>query len=284
MNNLFWRIYHGDCRQVLKVNELYEKVDCIVTSPPYWNRRSYSDQKKRDGNIGEWQYSSRKRSVPYEIGINCSYESYIRDLYQVLEMCYYVLKENKFLFINIGNKHEDKELVDYSSNIIDQAKKVGFTHCDTIIWIKTNSQPPGRYKNLYLGSGWEYILMFAKGKKYTLNSEGYLHTQGHFKCSSCGASNDIQLNSNPNYMYAHIGCYGNKNKYHSHPAPFPTQVPKFCMSFTTEKNDIILDPFAGSGTTLRAALEMGRNAIGCELMDIIFNDLKQNMKRFSIEQ
>ena len=286
----YWKTYKGDCREVMekmseKMGEPY--VDCIVTSPPYWERRSYGEKPKIDGNQGVWAYSNSKKTYENEIGNNCSYEKYINDLGDVLKRCYQLLRNNKFMFINIGNKHKEKELHDYSFDIIQKAKECGFIHCDTIIWIKRNSQPPGRYKKIYLGNAWEYILMFAKGKDYHLYPENYMTTSSHFICSECAHDNYISLNATPNYMYSNIGCFGKKDEtLHSHPAIFPIDIPLFCLSFTTKENEIVLDPFSGSGTTLRAALQLKMNAIGCEIIPDVYNNLVENMMKYtsSIEE
>lgn len=51
----------------------------------------------------------------------------------------------------------------------------------------------------------------------------------------------------------------------NHPCPFPDELPKRCIFATTEPGDLVLDPFMGSGTTLRAAKDLGRKAIGIEI-------------------
>lgn len=50
-----------------------------------------------------------------------------------------------------------------------------------------------------------------------------------------------------------------------HPCPFPLELPKRCIAATTDLGDVVLDPFMGSGTTLRAAKDLGRKAIGIEI-------------------
>jgi len=52
-----------------------------------------------------------------------------------------------------------------------------------------------------------------------------------------------------------------------HPCPFPATIPKRCISATTSPGDLVLDPFMGSGTTLRAAKDLGRRAIGIEISE-----------------
>lgn len=278
IHGVSWKVYNADCKFVLNNIIGNNTIDCIVTSPPYYNQRSYGDKVTVDGNQGQWKYSRRKVSAEYEIGIACEYQKYLYDLTEVISACYNVLKANKLMFINIGNKRQDKEYIDCSHDIIKIAKNVGFTHCDTIIWIKRNSQPPGKHKELHLGNGWEYILMFSKGKDYRINSNAYLSTSSHYQCSNCGKDNYVNLKSNPNYFYSNIGCFGNTKKAHSHPAPFPETIPKFCLSLAAHEHDLILDPFAGSGTTLKVALGLNINCVGCELIPKIYLDLIDNLQ------
>ena len=280
VGELYWKTYEGDCRKIMSKEMLVNSVDCIVTSPPYWQRRSYGEVPHQDGNVGTWSYSSSTKVQENEIGNGCTYEQYINDLEEVIEGCYEILKENKFMFINIGNKHKDKELMDYSHDIIRSAKEKGFIHCETIIWLKKNPQPPGRYKGLYLGNAWEYILMFAKGKNYKIYDEQYLNTKSHYICTNCKKDNYMELEAHPNYIYSNIGCFGKKDKLlHSHPAVFPIDIPKFCISLATREEEVVFDPFVGSGTSLQAALQLGRNAIGCELIPSLYKNLVENMNR-----
>ncbi|WP_271712782.1 DNA-methyltransferase [Anaeromicropila herbilytica] len=281
INGIRWRTFNGDCRKILKDYIKAESIDCIFTSPPYYNLRSYGDKVRVDGNEGKWKYSNRKIATKDEIGIACNYEKYLSDLSEVFSVCYRVLKKDKFMFINIGNKHVDRECIDYSFDLITIAKHIGFVHCDIIIWIKKNSPPPGNHKEIYLGNGWEYILMFAKGKSYKINEDKYIDTGSLFKCKQCGSDDIVHFKSKPNYFFSNVGCFGNAKKKNSHPAPFPETVPRFCLAIGAKEHELILDPFVGSGTTLKVALDMHINCIGCELISKLYSDLIENLEKIS---
>lgn len=263
----------------MKSEILKNSIDCIVTSPPYWDCRAYGEKPKKDGNIAKWLYSNSGKQLPGEIGNGCSLDAYIDDLGKVFTLCYQVLKDNKFMFINVGNRRKNLELIDVSHQVIEKAKEKGFVHRDTVIWIKRNPMPPGRHKEYYLSMAWEYVLVFTKGKPRKINYENYMKIETHFKCEYCNAENFISKDIVPNYFYSNIGCFGRKRRpIESHPALFPIEVPTFCLSISTNDGDTVLDPFSGSGTTLVAGLEQGLNVIGCELVPEIYNNVVKEMK------
>ena len=104
----------------------------------------------------------------------------------------------------------------------------------------------------------------------------------HFKCKYCQGENYIHSKITPNYLYSYVGCYGRAEKSNiTHPAKFPIDIPKFCLSMSSKVGYTILDPFAGSGITLIAGLEQGLNVIGCELVDNIYDDLIYRMNSLS---
>lgn len=275
-----WKVYKGNCIDILK-NMKEELIDCIVTSPPYFDRRSYGAKPRSDGNIAEWLYANSGQPIEGEIGNGKDKEKYIKDIKTILELCYNVLKKGKLLFVNISTCHKDFELLDFSSDFIKSAKEAGFIHWDTIIWIKRNPMPPGRYDKIYLSQGWEYILVFSKGKRIEIDNKN-IKIETHFKCENCGTDNYVNSSITPNYVYSNIGCYGRKyNSIIAHPAIFPIDIPAFCLSIATKSGELVLDPFVGSGTTLIAGLEQGLNVIGCELVPEIYKGLVDGMKVLS---
>lgn len=280
-----WKVYKGNCLDTLRnMGDKNELVDCIVTSPPYFNRRSYGAPPKCDGNIAKWLYASPGKPIEGEIGNSNDKDKYIEDIGKVLEQCYRVLKNDKLMFINIANTHKNLELLDFSSKFIDCAKNAGFIHWDTIIWVKENPMPPGTHGGYYLAQGWEYILAFRKGKKVQIDSST-IKIKTHFKCKKCGEENYLDSKITPNYLYSYIGCYGRKlNKTISHPAIFPIDIPEYCLGIATKEGDVVLDPFVGSGTTLIAGIEQGLNVIGCELVPEIYEGLVSGMNLLSKKQ
>lgn len=274
-----WIIYNQDCRKILSKSIDENSVDCIITSPPYFRKRSYS---KKGINLGnKAKYTVKKFTVSdsnkSEIG-NCKkIEDYYLALEEVFEGCYRVLKNDKFMFININKLRINKKTIDISGKVIEFAEKVGFVHRDTIIWIKENPVPLApNASQYYLWDGWEYILLFAKGNS-TLDISKFIKNSMNIRCPHCGMTSENIKKGKPNYFCSYVGFYGNKmdHKKKDHPAVFPPTLPKYAFSISTLEGDTILDPFAGSGTTLIEGLKENRNVIGCELDKNIFSKLSQ---------
>ena len=72
---------------------------------------------------------------------------------------------------------------------------------------------------------------------------------------------------------------GESKKRIGHPAPFPKELPYRCIKLFSYKEDMVLDPFAGSGTTLVVAHALGRNAVGIEIDSNYFELAKQRLQR-----
>lgn len=79
-----------------------------------------------------------------------------------------------------------------------------------------------------------------------------------------------------NVLHMSTEC-GNK----SHSAAFPQQLPEWFIKLFTEENDVVLDPFLGSGTTAVAAKSLGRNYIGIEILEDYYAIAEENLKNIN---
>ncbi|QGU00338.1 hypothetical protein SYNTR_1744 [Candidatus Syntrophocurvum alkaliphilum] len=256
-----WTIYPYDCIKAMKQIP-DESIDCIITSPPYLNKRSYGQVGREQGNKAMYKYAASGKPLEYEIGCNQNIDEYFNSINQVFKLCYVLLKPDKFFFFNIGNLRRNKETTDISHIFVQMAKDIGFKHRDTIIWVKNNPRPvPPNSEIYWLDNGWEYLLMFSKGTG-TIDREKYDLTVKN-NCKVCKTQQEFEK-TKPNYFKTNIG-YTEESIKHEHPAKFPLSLPRFVLQLCTKENDTILDPFAGVGTTLIAGLQLNRNVIGCEL-------------------
>jgi len=219
----------------------------IVTSPPYWNRKDYNH--------------------PDQIGYNQSYEEYINDLGLVWEECYRILYSGCKLCINIGDyycstkEHGNYKIISIESDIIFICEDLGFDLVSKIIWQKTSRCNPSGGCNLmgsiyYPRNGivkldFEYILIFKKSG------------QGPKISKDIKQQSRIALEEWTEYFSGHWKIPGSRND--KHPASFPLEIPLRLIKMYSFVNEVVFDPFLGSGMTSLGALLTKRNSIGIEV-------------------
>ncbi len=266
MNN--WaKIILGDSRKMIEVEN--NSIDLVVTSPPYWHIKDYE--------------------VEGQIGYGQTLHEYLKDLYRVWKECYRILKPGRRLCINIGDQFARSiiygryKVIPLHAEFIAQCEDIGFDYMGSIIWQKKTTMNTTGGANVmgsypYPPNGmveidYEFILIFkkpGKGKKVPKEvKEKSKLTKKEWK----------------EYFYGH--WYFGGARQIEHEAMFPEELPKRLIKMYTFVGDTVLDPFLGSGTTVKAALNLNRNAIGYEInekfLDIIKEklSLKQGLLQFS---
>lgn len=261
-------IFHGDSAEVLKALP-DNTIDLIVTSPPYANQR-----KNTYGGVTTDQY------VEWFLPISA----------QLLR----ILKPTGTFILNIKEKVVNGERSTYVMELILAMRKQGWLWTEEFIWHKKNSYP-GKWPNRFRDA-WERLLQFNKSKKFAMYQEEVMVPMGDWaksrlknlsetdKCrdnSKVGSgfgkniSNWIGRDKAYPTNVLHLATECNNKK---HSAAFPEELPQWFIKLFTQEGDTVLDPFAGSGTTLFVAERMGRNAIGVELMDEYYQMIKEQIE------
>lgn len=264
---IFTDIYLGDCKDQLKLLS-DNSVDLIVTSPPY------ADQRKNTyGGIHPDEY------VDWFLPISS----------QLLR----VLKPSGTFILNIKEKVINGERSTYVMELILAMRKQGWLWTEEFIWHKKNSYP-GKWPNRFRDS-WERLLQFNKNKKFNMYQEAVMVPMGDWTKSRLKKLSDtdkIRDNSKvgsgfgknisnwldrdmaypTNVLHLATEC-NNKN----HSAAFPEELPEWFIKLFTLEEDVVLDPFMGSGTTLKVANRMRRNSIGIDIVPEYYHMVKNQL-------
>ena len=249
------QIICGDCEEILK--QFPDNcIDLIVTSPPYADSR-----KKIYGGIHPDKYV----------------EWFLPKSFQFLR----VLKPTGTFILNVKEKVKNGQRHTYVIELILGMKKQGWLWTEEFVWHKKNSYP-GKWPNRFRDS-WERCLQFNKRKKFNMYQEAVMVPMGDWAQSrlrNLSETDKIRDESRAksgfgknvsnwvgrqkayptNVLHLSTEC-SNKN----HSAAFPNSLPEWFIKLFTKENDLILDPFIGSGTTATVADKMGRNYIGIDI-------------------
>jgi site-specific DNA-methyltransferase (cytosine-N4-specific) len=242
-------------------------VDLIITSPPYFNIKDYSKDGKQ-----EKQHSERKN---YDVGGQDNYKDYINELVKVWKECHRILKPNGKLCINVPlmpmlkkdmNTHYNRHIFDLQSDIQNSIiNKTKFYLMDLYIWNRTNPSKKlmfGSYpypRNFYAQNTIEFITIYVKDGKSTDKIDKMIKEKSKLTQEEwVEFTKQIWNIPVPNRGDLAFG---------KHSAIMPEEIVKRLIRLYSFENDVVLDPFAGSGTTLKVAKELNRNYIGYELYE-----------------
>lgn len=249
-------IYLHSCEKMPELSD-----DCValtVTSPPYWNAIDY------DIHAGDKTQHYRTRA--YANGFS-EYQEYLNWLQRIFTEVLRVTKPGGFCAIVIGTVLQNGRHYPVPFDTIHSMVGSGWDFHQDIIWHKctagvkragvTIQKPyPGYY---YPNIMTEYILVFKKPGPAIYKDVAQEKKEG-----ASFPINRLFTMDTANNIW-HIAPV--PPDYIDHPCPFPEEIPYRLITLYSYPNDLVLDPFAGSGQTLKVARHLGRRYIGYEIIE-----------------
>lgn len=241
------KIYNIDCIEGLKKIKT-ETIDLTVTSPPYDNLRNYQKDISTKWNQEVWE--------------------------NVFDELWRVTKKGGVVVWIVGDATINGSETGSSFKQALYAKEIGFNLHDTMIYEKQTPIP--QFKSHRYTSSFEYMFVFSKGKPL----KGNILTEPTKSAGRVDKNYRGQVDKNDNYVgqkikvikkekiRKNIWCYSQNNDIDhtvKHTAQFPETLVKDHILSWSNENDIILDPFMGSGTTGKIAKLLNRKFIGFEI-------------------
>ncbi|MEA5039516.1 MAG: site-specific DNA-methyltransferase [Clostridiaceae bacterium] len=250
-----WTLFCGNAVESLR-NIESESVHCVITSPPYYSLRDYG--------------------VDGQIGLENTVDAYVTSLCEVMDELYRVLRKDGILFLNLGDTYYSGKGASHGTDAKSHKRRFGLRPVDRsgglganierksiigvpwrvaiemtsrkwvlrspIIWHRDKALPESVRDRPH--RSYEYIFMFAKDRKYFFNRQPLLDKQ---------IDEDVWTIT-PRPSGSEIET-----------APYPDELVSRCLAIGCPEDGVVLDPFAGSGTTMKVALSTGRSAIGIDI-------------------
>lgn len=235
------KIYLGDCIHVMK--KLPEKsIDLIFADPPF--------------NIGI-KYDKYKDNLPYEDYYKWS-EDWIKETYRLL-------KDNGSIYIAIGDE--------FAAEINLILKKTGYYFRNWIIWHYTF----GQNQRKKFSRSHTHILYFAKSNSnFIFNRDDIsIPSQRQLKYNDKRANPKGKVPDDV-WKYSRV-CGTFKERIGNHPCQMPEDLLERIIKASSNKDDIILDPFGGTGTTSYVANTLGRKYITIELSEVYYKVIVERL-------
>ena len=208
-------------------------VDLIVTSPPY--------------NV-DIKYDSHKDDL--------SYTDYLKFSHAWMSQCFKWLKDDGRFCLNIPLDKNKGGQQSVGADLTTIAKQIGFNYHSTIIWNEGNISRRTAWGS-WLSASAPFVIAPVE-LIVVLYKESWKKTSGSKK-------SDITRDEFMGWTNGVWTFNGESKKRIGHPAPFPIELPRRCIKLFSFVDDVILDPFMGSGTTLVVARTNNRKGIGIEI-------------------
>lgn len=247
MSSTIHRLINGDARDLYFLND--ESVHLVVTSPPYWNLKHYNENPGQMGHIQD-------------------YETFLTELEKVWRHVYRVLVPGGRLVCVVGDvcvarRNFGRHLVfPLHADICVICRRIGFDNLNPIIWYKiANASYEVPNGSKFLGKPYEPNAIIKNDMEFILMQR---KPGGYRKPSELQRKASMISKDEFNRWFQQIWNIPGVSTKH-HPAPFPLELATRLVRMFSFVGDTVLDPFCGSGTTMIAAFQIGRNSIGVEI-------------------
>jgi len=248
-----WEVHKGDAQTVLK-GFAPNSFNCAITSPPYYWQRDYK--------------------VVDQIGQEKTIDGFVKAVADTTDQVRRVLTADGLLFLNLGDTYYSAKGQPKGTDRKSSARRFGLRAVDAsglgvprktiigipwrvalemiargwilrspIVWTRTGSLPEPTAKDRPWRT-YEMVFMFSKSPRY------------YFSRSALNGEEDIWTISARRRSNGGL-----------HSAAFPEDLVQRCIDVGCPKSGRVLDPFAGTGTTLRVALKSGRSPVGIDLSE-----------------
>lgn len=256
-------------------------VDLVITSPPYPMIEMWDEIMSFQNPLIKKAFNESQPELAFEL--------MHKELDAVWKECYRVVKDGGFICINIGDATRtidgEFRLYNNHSRITQYCTSLGLTNLPNIIWRKQTNAP-----NKFMGSGMlpcgayitlehEYILIFRKGSK-----RNYKNAE-----QKADRRESSYFWEERNVWFSDLwDLKGTKQKIantstRDRSAAYPFEIPYRLINMYSQRGDVVLDPFLGTGTTTQAAMLLGRDSIGYEIDENMLQVIQSNIKSMSVE-
>ena len=210
-----------------------------------------------------------------------------------------VLKNDGTFVLNIKERTRNGERQTYVLELILEMKKQGWLWTEEYIWHKKNCYP-GKWPNRFRDA-WERCLQFNKQKKFKMYQEAVMIPIGDWSRKRLSKLSETDLIRDESKVGSGFGknvsnWLGKERVYptnvlhlatecanRGHSASFPLSLPTWFIKLFTQEEEVVLDPFLGSGTTAIACLNLNRHYIGIEAMDSYYKLAQEAIEEWKIK-
>ncbi len=278
------KIIFGNSQQMLELQD--GSVQLMVTSPPYPMIKMW-DHLFADADPKIKKLREKLETDGNEETIRQIYYGMHDYLSKVWQETYRVLVDGGIACINIGDATRTVngrfQLYPNHSRITEICEKIGFTTLPYILWKKPTTKPKYKGKGAFLGSGFlppnayvtldcEFILLFRKGNLRKFPPKDKLRYESAFK--------KVERDEWFSQIWSLKGTRQTTSELERRTAAYPEEIAERLIKMFSVKGETVLDPFLGSGTTAKMALQNERNSIGYEadqnLLPIISKKIGKN--------